>query len=453
MAGIKAGARSFLLVPSTLTSPLLATGWALKVVQSNSQADQIFIIDRLIRSMVRILLVKLSAIGDVIHCLPAAARLKQILPDCQLHWLVEAPASPILLGNPVVDKVIILPKKEWKAGLKQFYKPSAVLPAMASIAEFINGLKQNQYDLAIDAQGLLKSALLARYSGAKKVVGFAGTREFAERFLTDALDIGDYFGGSRHIVDLNIELAEFGARVAGVTAAGIEHHTVVCFPLPEPGLEERQRVEQTLALPGSSTAPHLPPPPLAIKESGDKDEAPLIALIPGTTWATKIWDASSWIGLGVRLIKEQKARLIILGGPADKTLNDHIYKGIQNALVSDAALPQNDPASILDLTASTSFIELIALFGHCHLVVGADTGPLHLASATQKTKVLSVHGASPWLRNGPYGPGGASVHLDLDCQPCFAKTCRLGTIACLKDLPIEKVFQACMQLLGQPIIR
>ncbi len=187
--------------------------------------------------MVRILLVKLSAIGDVIHCLPAAARLKELLPGCQLDWLVEAPASPILLNNPVVDNVIILPKKEWKAGLKEFYKPWAVLPALGAISDFIKTLQDNRYDLAIDAQGLLKSALLARYSGAKKVVGFAGTREFAERFLTDALDVGDYFGSKRHIVDLNIELAEFGAKLTGVTAAGIGHHTVVCFPLPEPGTQ------------------------------------------------------------------------------------------------------------------------------------------------------------------------------------------------------------------------
>jgi len=403
--------------------------------------------------MVRILLVKLSAIGDVIHCLPLAARLKQLLPDCQLDWLVEAPASPVLLNNPLVDRVLILPKKEWKAGLKQFYKPSAVLPALSGIAQFVKGLQASRYDLAIDAQGLLKSALLARYSGAKKVAGFAGTREFAERFLTDALDIGDYFGGNRHIVDLNIELANFGARLLGVTAAGIDHHTVVCFPLPEPGLEERQKVEQSLALLGPTVAPHLPPSSLTANVSGDKNEAPLIALIPGTTWATKIWDASCWEALGVRLIKEQKARVVIIGGPADKTQNDHIYKGIQKALVSDADAPQNVPTSILNLTADTSFVELIALYGECDLVVGADTGPMHLASATQKTRVLAVHGASPWLRNGPYGPGGRAVHLDLDCQPCFAKTCRLNTIACLKDLPVEKVFEACIELLGQSIIR
>jgi heptosyltransferase I len=400
--------------------------------------------------MLRILIVKLSAIGDVIHCLPAASAIKQMLPDCELTWLVEPASAPLLEGNPVVDRLLVLPKGKWKSAFKFPAKPPVVLGTIAEIQSFAAKLRGLHFDLAIDAQGLLKSAVLARVSGAKKVTGFAGTREFAEHLLSDRLNIGDYFGGKSHIVDLNLALAEFSvAKLTDNETNSEKHHTHVCFPLPAPSASDCQVVDKLLAPLGLAAASGLAPSvelvsqaasipgaERGLEEDSSPDMGPLIGLIPGTTWATKIWPSDYWTELASRLVSRFSAKIILLGGPADKEIANHIYKGLQ--------LPES---SVVNLVGETSLMQLVALFSKVKLVIGADTGPMHLACATGGPFVLAVHGASPWLRNGPYGPRCTAVHTDLDCQPCFSKTCKLGTIACIKDLPVEKVFYEASKLL------
>lgn len=393
--------------------------------------------------MARLLLVKLSAIGDVIHCLPAAHRLKQSLPGLELHWLVEPLAAPLLVDNPCVDKVHVFEKKTWLGGLKSG-KPDSMLKSVSALRAFVSELRSYAFDYAVDAQGLFKSAFLARQSGAKRVFGFKGTREMAEYLLSDKLDIGDYFGVSRHVVDLNLALADFvistarGAAPFTPEVADQDSHTLVCFPLPAPPPQSEAKVASLFSL---AAAPNM-----ATRNIG---------FIAGTTWDTKIWPAERWTELGKRLLDEAEldCRIFLLGGPADRTTNQYIYKG----LVSGTG----GGGHVADITGETNLIDLVALFANLDLVIGADTGPLHLACAVagavgsgssrkRAPKVLALHGSSPWGRNGPYGSPTqvAACHLDLSCQPCFSKKCSLGTIECMKDLPSEKVFQMAMTMLG-----
>lgn len=401
--------------------------------------------------MARLLLVKLSAIGDVIHCLPAAHRLKQALPGLELHWLVEPLAAPLLVDNPCVDKVHVFEKKTWLGGLKSG-QPATMLKSVAALRALVSELRSKQFDYAIDAQGLFKSAFLARQSGAKRVFGFKGTREMSEYLLSDKLDIGDYFGVSRHVVDLNLALADFvistarGAAPPAQESSEQDSHTLVCFPLPSPPPQSEAKVASLF---GMTAAPNT-----ATKNIG---------FIAGTTWDTKIWPSDHWIELGKRLLEEAglDCRIFLLGGPSDRTTNQYIYKGLASGT--------GGGGHVADITGETNLIDLVALFAKLDLVVGADTGPLHLACAVASaldsgatssaepgsrhkstTKVLALHGSSPWGRNGPYGSPEqvAACHLDLSCQPCFSKKCSLGTIACMKDLPSEKVFQMVMTMLG-----
>lgn len=387
--------------------------------------------------MARILIVKLSAIGDVIHCLPLAARLKDALPGVVIDWLVEAPGAPLLQNNPGIDQVYVLPKKDWLRKAKGG-QPSVV----QEVLQFMGRLRANKYDGAIDAQGLFKSAFLARMSGAPKVFGFKGTREMAPLLATHSLDVGDYFAPGRHVVDLNLQLADFVAST--MTGASLEqkHHTHVCFPLPAPTPEAFAKIDSLISgVPGAKHGDTT----ASADINADLDKSPVVAVIPGTTWDTKIWQDTYWSRLIERLCAELSARVIILGGPADREKNQHIYRMAK----SNA---QSEIKCLSDITGETNLIELVALYKNCDLVIGADTGPLHLACATGHPAVLAVHGASPWGRNGPKGPTGSelylgSAHLNLSCQPCFSKRCRLGTIECLKDLPVEEVFQKAKGLL------
>jgi ADP-heptose:LPS heptosyltransferase len=145
--------------------------------------------------------------------------------------------------------------------------------------------------------------------------------------------------------------------------------------------------------------------------------------------------------LGAKLLASGVGRIIICGGKADEGTNQSIYKGI-GSLVGEPA-----STSIIDLTAKTDLIQLISLFEIADLVIGADSGPVHLAAAVARPLVVAVHGSTPWLRNGPYGQKGRAVYAAIPCQPCFSKTCSLKTIECLRDLPADKVIEAIAQAL------
>lgn len=440
--------------------------------------------------------------GDVVHCLPLAARIKERLPNVELTWLVEPAAQDLLTGNPAVDRVLLFPRKAW---LKEMRKVGPLISTFGAAKKYFQELKDFKFDLAIDAQGLLKSAIPAYLSGAPLRVGFAGTREGAAKLLTHALEVGDYFAPDRHVVELNMALADFAletlAQERSTCMRLAERDRVVHFPLPDPGdaalafvsskLDNLERAPEAephqLSEPGQAEAPKTEPIgllPLTMPEA--PKAGPLVALIPGTTWPTKIWPDDQWIALGRLLCERLGARLLLVGGPGDRGTNQYIYKGIESAAKNLTA------NSLIDLTGETSLMQLVALFKRCDLVLGADTGPLHLAAAiaheafnsevahrepkalknsahrkslefevqsvaVARPKVVAIHGATPWLRNGPYGSMGSAVHLNLDCQPCFEKSCRIKaetkskSIPCLKDLPVEEVFKAVDKALGKKL--
>src|ERR1700721_2932398 len=185
-----------------------------------------------------ILIIRLSALGDVVHTLPVAAAIKRYKPEAKITWIVESLAAPLLQNNPVVDRVIVFPGKSLfkktpppsVTSEKMVASASAPLGLVLSeslssesttatlaeappevnplkaISRFWREFKSSKYDIAIDAQGLLKSALLCWLSGAKTRIGFAHTREWADKFLTHPVEVGDYFGPNQHIVDLNLKL-------------------------------------------------------------------------------------------------------------------------------------------------------------------------------------------------------------------------------------------------------
>jgi heptosyltransferase I len=369
----------------------------------------------------KVLIIRLSAMGDIIHGLPAAALLRDRLPDLELSWLVEAAGVPLLARNPAVDRVIVFPKRKW---LEQLRSVSGIGATAAEAGSFVGSLKELKLDAVLDLQGLFKSSFLGFLSGANLRFGFKGTREGAERLLTHALDVGDYFGRGAHVVDLNLRLARHACRVllgepsdteAAETSSSFIYGPAR-FPLPAPPTETVAALRSRLS------------------DQGLRPPSPLIAFVPGSTWETKIWPVHHWRRLAELCLSRVAGPLVLLGGARERDTSAAIAAGLADR--------------VLDLTGRTDIDDLLAVFQETDIVVGADTGPLHLAAAAGKAKVIAVFGSTPAARNGPYGAQCLSVNLELDCQPCFKKICPLATLACLKNLAPETVFEHVLEFGG-----
>jgi len=366
----------------------------------------------------KILIIRLSAIGDTIHTLPVAAEIKRRFPDAQVTWLVEPPSAPLLVNNPVVDRVIVLRRKSWLSGLTRPWRwPSVAL----EVKQAVDDLRRSQFDAVLDVQGLVKSAIWAAASGSPVRIGFAGAREGASALLTDKVDVGDYFGADVHVVKHHLKLADYLFRRLGKEETGAGGPQAASFPLPAVPAQAVAKVEALLDE-AAGAAAHQ-----------DISMARRAVLVPGTTWPSKIWPPGSWTALGRLLADRLGFRICLAGGGGEAATNSAITRELRDG---------EPPVAVVDLTGKTSLLDLICLFQRADLVVGGDTGPLHLAAAVGKPRVVGVYGSTPAGRNGPYGPQCLTVNLGLWCQPCFEKICPLSTTACLKELTPETVLAA-----------
>lgn len=287
----------------------------------------------------RVLVVRLGAMGDVIHALPAAAALARALPEATVDWIVEPCWADLLKGNPYLRSVVPFPLKAWR---KQPFSAQSWGAARRLIGE----LRSNRYDLVVDLQGLMKSACLARLTGCPRRVGFerpALREPFAARFYTEQVVVS-----GEHVVDKNLSAVR---RLIGNEDAAAE------FPLPEG--------EYSAALPPGDFVLASPLAGWGSKQWPSRHYAQLAGLIQG--------------GLGMRLV-------------LDCAAGDVGY--VQE--IARAA-----PAESVAVHSST-IPQLIGATRRARAVVGVDSGPLHLAAALNKAGV-AVFGPTDPARNGPYG--------------------------------------------------
>jgi heptosyltransferase-1 len=308
----------------------------------------------------RLLIVRLSAMGDVIHTLPAAQLLRDAFPQAHIGWLIEqrwaelvcasgaARRAPRSTLRPLVDEVHTVNLKAWG-------KSPFSISTLQHAATVWNDVRGARYEVAIDLQGTIRSALLARWSGARVVYGTAQPRESpASVWYTRKV-----VAPGRHVIEQTLSIAEsvrqhWGGRQNVETAA-------VEFP-HDPAAEGR--VAQRLA------------------EHGIGEFA---ILNPGAGWGAKRWPAERY-GEVARGLAAQGLRSVLNYGPGE------------DELVSTAETASGGTAHRMSCTIT----ELIALTRCARLFVGGDTGPLHL-SAALRVPVVAIYGPTDPSRNGPYG--------------------------------------------------
>jgi heptosyltransferase-1 len=336
-----------------------------------------------------ILVVKLSSIGDVVQALPVAGALRRRFPNTHLAWAVGPAAADVVIGNPQLDEVLVI------GGSGEGGAAVRMLPPLAAPLQLRRALHRTTYDIALDLQGLLKSALIARLSGARERVGYRTLREATCLFYTRRL-VPDR--RALHAVHSYLDFAE---------ALGAEREPVE-FDI---AISDRDRAVVDELLEG---------------ENG------LAALIPGARWESKLWPPERFAAVAEALADEFGLTAVVLGARRDRQLA--------------AAIAQAAPARLLYLTGKTTLKQAAEVLRRCLVTIGNDTGPVYI-SAAMGTPTVAIFGPSDARRLGPYGSGHAKVVADVECAPCRNRRCR--PLKCMEAIEPERVAAAARALLKQ----
>ncbi len=343
--------------------------------------------------MHKILILKFSALGDVVHTLPVAATLRKSLPDSHISWMVEERFQDILQGNPDIDEVIPLRTKVWRKNWNA--------KSLKEILDTIKVLRQHKFDLVLDLHGLFKSSIIARLSGAPTRVGFhrKNCKEKLSTLFTNKR--APYMAGGLHVVDMNLTVLQ--------TALSKVEETKV-FPLQVP-----DEADKKIA--------HF------FDQHPDLTTRPIIAINPGAGFVSKQWELDRFAELADHISKELGYSIMLTWGPGEEFKVQQISTNMQQ---------QNW------IAPPTSILESIALYKRMALLVSCDSGPLHLGAAVG-IPTVSIFGPTDPVRNGAYGMNHATVYKVLSCSFCWKKTCPLGTKECMNQVTVDEVFETVKQ--------
>jgi heptosyltransferase I len=332
----------------------------------------------------RILIIKPSAIGDIVHALPVLSLLRRRWPEAHVSWVVTTACAGLLDSHPLLDEVIPFERRRFGKGWR---KPSAA----AVLFNFTRSLREKQFDLVIDLQGLFRSGWLAAKTRAPVRVGPSEAREFGWMFYTHRVPTGFPEGQA---VERYLNIAE----ALGLGRGPVEF----VFPTND---ADRRSIDGLIA-PGVRYA----------------------VFLPGANWVTKRWPPEKFAACVEPLRERYGLQSVVAGGGGDSVIAAKI------------------PGAI-DVTGKTNLRQLVALLERADLVIANDTGPMHIAAALGRP-LVTMYGPTSPFRTGPFGRLDSVVQLDIHCSPCYGRRC--SHISCLHKLEADPILEAVAeQMEGQ----
>jgi heptosyltransferase-1 len=341
----------------------------------------------------RILIVKLSSIGDIVHTLPALAALRGAMPQAEISWVVERRSSEILRDNPLLDRLIEVDTKALRRGLMSG-------ETLRAPRQQLRRLRASAFDIALDFQGLLKSASIARLSGARRVFGYsrAGLREPASALL---LSKTVAVPRQTHVIRKSLRLLE--------GALGIPEPAELSFPIH---VNEEHEAEA--------------------REAASHTGGKYAILNPAGGWPTKLWSVERFGKLADLLWTSYGIHSLVTYGPGELELAE----AVRQSSVSGHAQP-----------VGLSLKGYYSLARHARVYVGGDTGPMHIAVAAG-TPIVGLFGPTEWWRNGsPRAEDICVERNDIDCRvDCHRRSC--SKWLCM-DIDVGRVMEAVQRRIGE----
>jgi len=331
-----------------------------------------------------ILIIRLSSIGDVIHCTPVARSLKISWPDCKITWLIGQVSAELLKYNPDIDEIIIWSRETFEKYLRNFEFKKA-LEMWTSLREQLAG---RSFDVVLDIHGLFLTGMIAKLAKTERRIGMSQAKELNSLFMTEtATPCGP------HITDKYLSV------LLPLGISSIDHQMFI-------GISEQERgfAEDFLAVAG--IAPH----------------EKFVIIIPGTTWLSKNWPTDLFAQTIQILCK--KFKIVMCGGPAEVELGQKIQE--------QTGVP------IINAIDKTSLLEMAALIERGAVMIAGDTGPLHIAAALM-VPTVGIFGPTNPVTYAPLGQGNVSVVNNLPCSFCHKVICAKSNNLCMSSITPETV--------------
>ena len=333
----------------------------------------------------RIALIKPSALGDIVHSLPVLSALRVRFPAAHITWVVNRAYEALLTGHPDLTDTLPFDRGALKG----------VRRSLATAYSFLTTLRRRRFDLVIDMQGLLRTGVMARLSGAARRVGFANAREGSRYAYTDRIPSPAL--PAAHAVDRMWCVAE---------AFGVGHLPKV-FRVPLQPAEVDAARHELAALP-----------------------RPLVAVAVGAKWLTKRWPAAHFAELLNRAHAHTGGTAVFVGASGDTALSQAVIASLRG------------PA--LDLTGRTSLPRLSAVLSLADIMLGNDTGPLHLAAALGRPCV-APYTCTKVALHGPYSQTANCVETSVACGGSYLKKC--GNMICMPELTPDRLWSKLSEAL------
>lgn len=341
----------------------------------------------------KILIVRMSALGDIVHALPVLAAIKESIPNAEVDWLVEENYASILsIAHGLRRRVIVRAKQSFET------RDAISFGGLSGYHAAAKHLWNQDYDFALDLQGLIKSALWARISFADKVIGFdaPNLREpQAAMFYSQTVTPVD----AKHVIQKNLSILS----ALGIKTSAIE------MPLTP------QASAETIA---------------AIETAGGAMK--YIVINPGAAWPNKRWPPERFAALAATLHQHTGLRSLVTWGPSEKELATTIVGASEGAA---------------SLAPATSVSDLAVLMRQAALVVSGDTGPLHIAAA-MGTPLVGLYGPTWPERNGPWNPNDIVISRANVCVCHHKRQCLRGA-PCINEITLEQVVAAAEKRVAQ----